>query len=86
MWQNSLGQNNLIYIATVLGDIKNQIEGNKIPHFAQLIWAEVDPTLKKHLLFRIKKRIQRKMVFVQRKFGTYLDEENDIYETFPLKI
>jgi len=32
------------------------------------------------------KRIQRKMVFVQRKFGTYLDEENDIYETFSLKI
>ena len=35
--QNSLGQNNLIYIATVLGDIKHQIEENKIPHFALLI-------------------------------------------------
>lgn len=37
LWQNSLGQNNLIYIATVLGDIKHQIEENKIPHFALLI-------------------------------------------------
>lgn len=37
LWQNSLGQNNLIYIATVLGDIKDQIEETKIPHFALLI-------------------------------------------------
>ncbi|KJJ39337.1 ATP-dependent nuclease [Aequorivita vladivostokensis] len=37
LWQNSLGQNNLIYIATVLGDIKEQIKDNKIPHFALLI-------------------------------------------------
>lgn len=37
LWQNSLGQNNLIYIATVLGDIKDQINENKIPHFALLI-------------------------------------------------
>jgi putative ATP-dependent endonuclease of OLD family len=37
LWQNSLGQNNLIYIATVLGDIKDQIKENKIPHFALLI-------------------------------------------------
>lgn len=35
--QNSLGQNNLIYIATVLGDIKDQIEENKVPHYALLI-------------------------------------------------
>lgn len=37
LWQNSLGQNNLIYIATVLGDIKDQIKENKVPHFALLI-------------------------------------------------
>ncbi|WP_114491769.1 ATP-dependent nuclease [Candidatus Ulvibacter alkanivorans] len=37
LWQNSLGQNNLIYIATVLGDIKDQIKDNKVPHFALLI-------------------------------------------------
>lgn len=35
--QNSLGQNNLIYIATVLGDIKDQIKENKVPHYALLI-------------------------------------------------
>lgn len=37
LWQNSLGLNNLIYIATVLGDVKEQIEDNKIPHYALLI-------------------------------------------------
>lgn len=37
LWQNSLGQNNLIYIATVLGDIKDQIKETKVPHFALLI-------------------------------------------------
>jgi putative ATP-dependent endonuclease of OLD family len=37
LWQNSLGFNNLIYIATVLGDVKEQIKDNKIPHFALLI-------------------------------------------------
>jgi putative ATP-dependent endonuclease of OLD family len=37
LWQNSLGQNNLIYIATVLGDIKDQIKEYKVPHFALLI-------------------------------------------------
>jgi putative ATP-dependent endonuclease of OLD family len=37
LFQNSLGQNNLIYIATVLGDIKEQIKEDKIPHFALLI-------------------------------------------------
>lgn len=36
--QNSLGLNNLIYIAVVLGDIKEQqIEENNLPHFALLI-------------------------------------------------
>lgn len=37
LWQNSLGFNNLIYIATVLGDIKEQIADNSIPHYALLI-------------------------------------------------
>lgn len=37
LWQNSLGFNNLIYIATVLGDIKEQIADDSTPHFALLI-------------------------------------------------
>lgn len=37
LWQNSLGFNNLIYIATVLGDIKERIVDDKIPHYALLI-------------------------------------------------
>lgn len=37
LWQNSLGFNNLIYIATVLGDINEQIKDDKIPHWALLI-------------------------------------------------
>ena len=37
LWQNSLGYNNLIYIATVLGDIKEQILDDSTPHFALLI-------------------------------------------------
>jgi len=37
LWQNSLGLNNLIYIAIVLGDVKEQIEDNEIPHSALLI-------------------------------------------------
>lgn len=35
--QNSLGQNNLIYIATVLGDIKERIDKDSIPHYVLLI-------------------------------------------------
>lgn len=37
LWQNSLGFNNLIYIAIVLGDIKEQIADDGTPHFALLI-------------------------------------------------
>lgn len=37
LWQNSLGFNNLIYIATVLGDIKERALDDAIPHFALLI-------------------------------------------------
>ena len=37
LWQNSLGYNNLIYIATVLGDIKEQIADDSKPHFTLLI-------------------------------------------------
>jgi putative ATP-dependent endonuclease of OLD family len=35
--QNSLGFNNLIYVATVLGDMKERIQDDKIPHFVLLI-------------------------------------------------
>ncbi len=35
--QNSLGFNNLIYIATILGDINHQLEDDTISHFALLI-------------------------------------------------
>lgn len=37
LWQNSLGYNNLIYIATVLGDIKDRISSDSLSHFAFLI-------------------------------------------------
>lgn len=37
LWQNSLGFNNLIYIATVLGDIKERAADDAIPHYAVLI-------------------------------------------------
>ena len=37
LWQNSLGFNNLIYIATVLGDIKERATDDAIPHYALLI-------------------------------------------------
>ena len=35
--QNSLGSNNLIYIATVLGDIKQRVEVDELTHYALLI-------------------------------------------------
>jgi len=37
LWQNSLGFNNLIYIAIILGDIKERIADNANQHFALLI-------------------------------------------------
>jgi putative ATP-dependent endonuclease of the OLD family len=37
LWQNSLGFNNLIYTATVLGDIKEQMTDDSLPHYALLI-------------------------------------------------
>jgi len=37
LWQNSLGFNNLIYIATVLGDIKERALDDNIPHYTLLI-------------------------------------------------
>jgi len=37
LWQNSLGYNNLIYVATVLGDIKERIVDDNIPHFTLLM-------------------------------------------------
>jgi putative ATP-dependent endonuclease of OLD family len=37
LWQNSLGFNNLIYIAIILGDIRERIVDNPNQHFALLI-------------------------------------------------
>jgi putative ATP-dependent endonuclease of OLD family len=37
IWQNSLGFNNLIYIATILGDINQRIEEDELTHFSLLI-------------------------------------------------
>lgn len=37
LWQNSLGFNNLIYIAIILGDIKERISDNPNQHFTLLI-------------------------------------------------
>jgi len=37
LWQNSLGFNNLIYIAIILGDIRERIADNPHQHFALLI-------------------------------------------------
>lgn len=37
LWQNSLGFNNLIYIAIILGDITERITDNPAQHFALLI-------------------------------------------------
>jgi len=37
LWQNSLGFNNLIYIAVILGDIKERIADNANQHFVLLI-------------------------------------------------
>ena len=37
LWQNSLGYNNLIYIAIILGDIRERIADNPNQHFALLI-------------------------------------------------
>jgi putative ATP-dependent endonuclease of the OLD family len=37
LWQNSLGFNNLIYIAIVLGDINERTTDDKISHYALLI-------------------------------------------------
>jgi putative ATP-dependent endonuclease of OLD family len=37
LWQNSLGYNNLIYTATVLGDIKEQMVDDSLSHYVLLI-------------------------------------------------
>ena len=55
--QNSLGYNNLIYTATILGDTSSRIEGDKITHFALLIEepeAHLHPQLQLNLFNFIK--------------------------------
>lgn len=58
LYQNSLGYNNLIYIATVLGDINERIQDDEIPHFAMLIEepeAHLHPQLQLSLYNFLKK-------------------------------
>ncbi len=55
--QNSLGFNNLIYTATILGDTSSRVEGDKITHFALLIEepeAHLHPQLQLNLFNFIK--------------------------------
>ncbi|ESU19000.1 SMC domain protein [Flavobacterium cauense R2A-7] len=55
--QNSLGFNNLIYIATVLGDINQQLEDDKTSHYALLIEepeAHLHPQLQLNLFYFLK--------------------------------
>lgn len=59
--QNSLGYNNLIYTATILGDTSSRIEGDKITHFALLIEepeAHLHPQLQLNLFNFIKENIK----------------------------
>ena len=47
LWQNSLGLNNLIYIAIVLGDVKEQIEDtyDQIPLIQEIfLSSEIHPS------------------------------------------
>jgi putative ATP-dependent endonuclease of OLD family len=37
LWQNSLGFNNLIYIATILSDIEQRVQDDALSHYALLI-------------------------------------------------
>lgn len=56
--QNSLGHNNLIYIATVLGDIQDRIGTDEVIHFALLIEepeAHLHPQLQLNLYNFLKK-------------------------------
>lgn len=55
--QNSLGFNNLIYIATVLGDINKQLEDDETSHYALLIEepeAHLHPQLQLNLFYFLK--------------------------------
>lgn len=55
--QNSLGFNNLIYIATVLGDISQQLEDDKTSHYSLLIEepeAHLHPQLQLNLYYFLK--------------------------------
>ncbi len=64
--QNSLGFNNLIYIATVLGDINQQLKDDKTSHYTLLIEepeAHLHPQLQLNLFDFLK---HRKPFFVKR--------------------
>ncbi len=57
--QNSLGHNNLVYIATVLGDMSDRITSEEIIHFALLIEepeAHLHPQLQLNLYNFLKKK------------------------------
>lgn len=59
--QNSLGYNNLIYTATILGDTSSRIEKDEITHFALLIEepeAHLHPQLQLNLFNFIKENIK----------------------------
>lgn len=59
--QNSLGYNNLVYIATVLGDITNRVDDEKNTHFALLIEepeAHLHPQLQLNLFNFIRENVK----------------------------
>lgn len=66
--QNSLGHNNLIYTATILGDTSSRIEEDKKTHFALLIEepeAHLHPQLQLNLFNFIKENIkQNTQIFI----------------------
>lgn len=60
LYQNSLGYNNLIYIATVLSDINDRVERDETIHYALLIEepeAHLHPQLQVNLYNFLKERI-----------------------------
>ncbi|MBI2968921.1 MAG: AAA family ATPase [Bacteroidetes bacterium] len=63
IWQNSLGLNNLIYIATILGDVSQRMQDDINAHFALLIEepeAHLHPQLQLNLYNFLKETNQTK--------------------------